>query len=263
MLVSVIIPMYNSEKTIEYVLDSVKNQTAINRIGEIIIINDGSTDNSEKVIREYIHKNKTLNIILLNQENRGVSSARNLGMKNASHEIIALLDSDDVWHPSKIEKQLTLMESNNNIDFLGCSVNNQQLKILFKKIDYLYKANIKDLCLKSFPHTPTVIFKKKIFDELGGYDENQKYGEDLNYFLKICQNYGYYYSPDSLVDIGFGKPEFGHSGLSANLKKMYEGNVKNIEELNKELIISKGFYIFLRIFYWVKHIRRVIITKLR
>lgn len=263
MQVSVIIPMYNSEKTIIAVLNSVKNQTAIKDIGEVIIVNDGSNDNSKNLVEEYIAENSKLNIKLLEQENKGVSSARNLGMENSKCELIALLDSDDVWHPLKIEKQLSLFESNQDIDFLGGPVNNHQLRILFKKIDRLYKVKIKDLCLKSFPHTPTVLFKKRIYDEIGGFDENQKYCEDLNYFMKICLEYGFYYSPESMVEIGFGKPPFGHSGLSGNLKKMHEGTIKNIQELKQVSAISKRFYLFLRVFYWFKYIRRIIITRFR
>jgi hypothetical protein len=88
-----------------------------------------------------------------------------------------------------------------------------------------------------------------------------RYAEEGNYFFKICVNYNYYHLPIELVNYGSGKTGFGISGLSANLKKMYEGNVKNINDIKKDAIISNEFYAFLRLFYWIKYIRRILITK--
>jgi glycosyltransferase involved in cell wall biosynthesis len=255
--------MYNSEKTIISTLDSVKSQTVFEKILEIIIINDGSTDASLELVKKYAKKNINIPISIIDKQNGGVSSARNSGIKVAKGNWIALLDSDDEWLPTKLEVQTKVLEENPCIDFLGCDVNNIRLKILWRKINTLYKANIKDLCIKSFPATPTILFRKNIIEKIGLFDENQKYAEDGNYYMKICTNFNYYYDPISLVNIGFGKAAFGESGLSANLKGMYEGNVKNIRELKTGSIISRKFYIFLRMFYWMKYIRRIVITKSR
>ena len=69
--------------------------------------------------------------------------------------------------------------------------------------------------------------------------------------------------PEYLVDIGGGKPAFGYSGLSANLMGMHRGNLKNIKELKDTGAITKEFYFLMYNFYWIKHFRRVIITKIR
>ena len=103
MKISVIIPVYNSEKTIIRALNSVFNQTTINNILEIIIVNDGSRDSSVSLINDFKKKNSIIPIILVNQENSGVSSARNIGIKKSSGDWIALLDSDDEWLNDKIE----------------------------------------------------------------------------------------------------------------------------------------------------------------
>ncbi|KHL96000.1 glycosyltransferase [Paenibacillus sp. IHB B 3415] len=263
MKVSVIIPMYNSENTITNTLNSVKIQTAYNEILEIIVINDGSTDDSLNMVNDYILVNHDMPIILIDKMNGGVSSARNAGMKISMGEWIALLDSDDEWLPNKIEVQLKTIEKHPYIDFLGGDSNGLGLRILFKKIDSLYKASVKDLCLKSFPVTPAAFFRRKIINEIGYFDEEQKYAEDGNYFLRICAYYNYYHLPIQMVNCGGGKPTFGYSGLSANLKGMYDGNVKNIKDLKRESIISIDFYLFLRLFFWAKYIRRIIISKLR
>jgi len=259
--ISVVIPMYNSKDTIINTLNSIKNQTAFEQILEIIVINDGSTDNSLSIVEKFIEDNKIMPIVIVDKPNGRVSAARNTGMNAAKGEWIALLDSDDEWLPKKIEMQIKTIQDNPEIDFLGGDIDERGLKILWKKINGLYKADVKDVCLKMFPQTSVAIFKRGIFKEIGGYDENQSYAEDGNYFLKICAHYNYYHLPIKMVCYGGGKPGFGFSGLSANLKKMYEGNIKNIKELKRDLLISRRFYVFLRLFYWAKYIRRILITK--
>ncbi len=258
--ISVVIPMYNSSKTIIKVLNSVLSQTEVESIKEIIVVDDGSVDNSVDLVQKYKDKNKKISIRILKKRNGGVSSARNLGIKESKGNWIALLDSDDLWNSDKIEKQVKTIRANPQIDFLGCGTDNIPLKILWRKVDTLYKANIKDLCLKSFPATPTILFRKSIIDKVGCYDENQRYAEDGNFNMKVCLNYNYYYLPLSLVKLGFGKKPFGDKGLSSNMKGMYRGNVKNIKELRKNKTISLTFYLFLRGFYWMKYIRRLVIV---
>ncbi len=261
MKISVVIPMYNSRKTIISTLDSIKNQTRIDDILEIIVINDGSTDDSLGLVRNYSEKNLNLPIKIYNQKNSGVSSARNKGMKNARGNWIAFLDSDDEWISSKIERQIDIIQKHPKIDFLGGDFDNSGLRILWKEIKGLYKANITDLCLKNFPSPCTAIFKRSIYDEIGGFDESQHYAEDGNYFMKICIKYNFYHMPEKLAFNTIGKLSFGSSGLSSNLKEMYKGNVKNIKWLKEENVISYKFYYFLRVFYYIKYIRRIMISK--
>lgn len=106
--VSVIIPVYNSEKYLKRCVESVLNQTYSNI--EIIIINDGSTDNSKKILEELKENNK--NIQLLSQQNKGQSAARNLGMKVAQGEYIGFVDSDDWIHPQMYSHLVKILEDN-------------------------------------------------------------------------------------------------------------------------------------------------------
>ncbi|WP_339266770.1 glycosyltransferase family A protein [Paenibacillus sp. FSL R5-0470] len=262
MKISVVIPMYNSNETIINTLDSIKNQTAFKYILEILVINDGSTDNSLNLVERYAEENSGMPIILIDKPNGGVSTARNIGMKEAKGEWIALLDSDDDWLPEKIEIQMNTIQKHPEIDFLGGDIDDKGLKILWRRIKGLYKANVNDICIKMFPQTSVAIFKRSIFEQIGGYDETQQYAEDGNYFLKICANYNYYHLPVRMVYYGGGKPAFGFSGLSSNLKKMHEGNIKNIKELKTDNYIGLNFYVILRLFYHLKYIRRILITKL-
>lgn len=109
-LVSVIVPLYNAEKYIEETMESILNQTYKNI--EIVIVDDGSKDQSSSIVKN-LKKKYPEQIKYILQENQGVSVARNTGIENASGEYISFLDSDDLWHPTKIEKQITSMQKSN------------------------------------------------------------------------------------------------------------------------------------------------------
>jgi glycosyltransferase involved in cell wall biosynthesis len=260
--ISVVIPLYNSEETIIEAVESVLNQTYLGKI-ELIIINDGSTDNSLKVVNSYILNNNISNIKIIDQVNGGVQKARNAGLRAATGEWIALLDSDDFWLPEKIEKQMKVLRENPHIDFLGCNRNNEETKILWRKKNSLSKINFKDLLIKMYPQTSTAIFKRSILTDIGFYDETLRYAEDADYWLRISLKKEMYFMPESLVITGQGKPSFGFSGLSANLRAMQEGNLQILYKNLKEKNISPLEYSFFRVFYLIKYTRRMLITKLR
>ena len=109
-LVSIIIPLYNSEKYISETIHSALNQTWSNK--EIIIVDDGSTDDSLKIAKDFAATNAE--IVLLQQPNKGASAARNAGLKKAHGDYIQFLDSDDLLSPSKIEKQVIQLCENTN-----------------------------------------------------------------------------------------------------------------------------------------------------
>ena len=261
--ISVVIPMYNAENTIVTALDSIKNQTYKCNY-QILVINDGSYDNSKKKVEEYILENPKMNITLVNQANSGVSKARNEGLRRAEGDYIALLDSDDEWLPEKIEKQIALFEKDNNIDLLGTNRNNEHFKsFLGFKFNYLTRISSKLLLLKTFLVTPSVIFKRKILLNTGFFDEKQKFAEEGDYWIRICNKNNCYLVNESLVITGRGKPNFGFSGLSSNLYKMEKGELKNIKTALNLKIINIFEYCFLVIYSISKFIRRLIIVKLR
>lgn len=259
--ISVIIPTYNRGSVVCDAIDSVLKQTFLNYIKEIIIVDDGSIDGTENIINQKYKNNKLIKYI--KKTNGGVSSARNIGMNNSIGNWIALLDSDDEWLESKIELQVKEIIKYPEIDFLGTNYNNKELRIGVKRINKLYKASVRDLCIKFFPVTPSMIFRKSIIEIIGGFNEKQKYAEDGEFCLRVCQNFNYYHMPVSLVKTGHGKRSFGESGLSGNLKEMYLGNVKNIKGLLRNGSIGRSFYIFLRFFYYAKYLRRILICKFK
>ena len=164
--VSVVIPMYNAEGTIIRTIDSVLKQSY--KVFEILIVNDGSTDNSKNIVEEYIKKNSYISVELklFDQKNSGVSKARNFGMKASRGDYIALLDSDDEWDSTKIERQIFILETNPDIDFLGANRNHEKIeRFYFKRFKKLTRISSRILLYKTFFVTPTVIFKRKIIDK--------------------------------------------------------------------------------------------------
>ena len=132
-VVSVIIPTYNHAMYIERTLESVFQQTYKNY--EIIVIDDGSTDNTQEVIKSYENK-----ITYICKENEGTAKSRNLGLKIAKGKYVAFLDSDDLWMPQKLELQVTLLDKNIDIglvctDFEIFCENEEGIKIIEKRIN--------------------------------------------------------------------------------------------------------------------------------
>lgn len=259
-MISVVIPAYNSESTIVDCINGVLNQTAIDKIREIIVVDDGSKDGTVEVVKSSIDCDK---VRVVSKENGGVSTARNAGIRNSSGEWVALLDSDDVWSPDKIEKQLKAIEAHPEICFIGANRNNENVRIGTCVEGNLYKLSLRDILIKNWPHTSTALIRRSVLDEVGLFDENMKYAEDGNMWIKICINHPLYYIAESLEVAGGFKFQYGESGLSSNLKGMYDGNVENLRWLKKNSYLNAVSYLFWRFYFWAKYIRRIIVVKLR
>jgi glycosyltransferase involved in cell wall biosynthesis len=255
--------MYNAEETIIRTLDSVKMQTVGIKEFELIIINDGSTDESKILVNNYLQNNSEMNIQLLNQSNGGVSSARNTGLKISKGEFIALLDSDDVWLPNKIERQLTFFKNNHlTIDFLAVKRKNQ--KILFPYTvgeKGLAEITFKKLMIRNEAQPSSIMFKRKVLENTGFFDDKQRYAEDINYWLKVSRYNKMYILDEELIIAGNGKRTFGISGLSANLYEMEKGFTKNLKDMYNEKRINNVEFLLYAVFYKVKYISRLLRNK--
>lgn len=254
-LVSVIIPMYNSEKTIRKTIDSVINQDYKNL--EIIVIDDGSKDKSYEIVSNL---SKLYKIKLIKQINKGPSSARNLGIKNSNGEFIAFLDSDDYWINNKISKQLKIFFENEKIGIVTTRIDNKKYSSKIENINFKkFLFSIKGFNI----NTPTVMIKRKVIEEIGYFNENMKYSEDAEYWFRILEKYNGIMINENLVYCGYGKEIFGESGLSANLDEMFRGILLNYKILltNKK-ITSKEYKVLVSIAK-LKHYRRKVIVFFR
>jgi glycosyltransferase involved in cell wall biosynthesis len=255
-MVSVIIPMYNAENTIIRCVESVVHQLPDNEL-EILITDDGSKDNSYDVIKHHIEENNYNNIHLFKQDNKGVSSARNNGIRKAKGKFIAFIDSDDIWLEGKLKHQIEIIEKY-NVDFVGSLINYQPLGFPYKSKNGIYEVTFKKLLIKLAPQTSTALFKKELVDKVGMFHEYQRYGEDGNLWLRFSRVAKMVIIDKTYAIAGDFKPRFGQSGLSGNIKAMTKANFDNLKEMFDFGYISRIEYYIYFVFYMIKHYRRVL-----
>ncbi|MBE5887927.1 MAG: glycosyltransferase family 2 protein [Lachnospiraceae bacterium] len=261
--ISIVIPLYNSQDIIERVLDSLKNQTRIDLVKEIIIVNDGSKDNSEEVVLQYAKQNENLPIRVITKENGGVSTARNRGIAEATGEWVALEDSDDIWHPRKLELQWEYINKYSDIYAIGGNRDGELVKFGQQIDEGLYRMSCLDYLIKNWPHTSTLLIKKEVFDEVGVFDETMTHAEDGDLFMRIAYRYGLYYTYESLENCGDGKATFGESGLSRDIKKMHIGVNRMFKKAKRLKYINVVQYVLLVLYEKLKYWRRCLIVRSR
>lgn len=181
-LVSIIVPCYNQAQYLDESLQSIYNQTYT--YWECIIVDDGSPDNTKEIARKWEAKDSRF--IYLYKENGGVSSARNLGIKNAKHEFILTLDADDKYESTFLEKALNLFLANDELGIVSSwgqyFTNDKQLQI-FKST----AKSVADFLFYNGFNMGSSLFRKKCWEQVGGYDENPKNGyEDWEFYLRVC-----------------------------------------------------------------------------
>ncbi|MDN3608476.1 glycosyltransferase family 2 protein [Vibrio ostreicida] len=261
MVLSIVIPMYNAESTIVSALDSILRQS-YQGIFEVIVVNDGSSDGSREVVKQYT-KNLSGNvpeIHLIDQPNSGVSAARNRGIKVAKGDWVALLDSDDEWLPDKLEEQLNVVRNNKKIRFIGCNRNGEVYPYFGKKNQSTFELTAHQILMKWYPQTSTVLMSKELLNECL-FDENRSHGEDGDLWLRVLMSDSIFVLNQNLVHTGGGKRHFGQSGLSANLSKMFYGEIRNLNDALRRNQINLLSYIFFLPYMTLKYVRRIIITK--
>lgn len=256
---SVVIPAYNCEQTICEALASVTHQTRRDLIYEIIVVNDGSTDSTKKKIQKFIKENPDWNICYLEQPHKGGSAARNRGISDAGADWIALLDADDLWLPHKLERQYQIIEQNPKILFLGSYTH---LKFWWRRHTGLYKLNARELCVRSMPTTPSVVFHKATGIAHGLFEEGRRYCEDIQFFQKFLLDDSYYVLGEELVQISFQKKYFAQSGMSSHLFKMYLGRDQNVRELHQMGLITAPYMYVMLTINMAKFLRRFMEQKI-
>ena len=193
--VSVIIPAYNQAKYLEDALNSVRNQTFED--WECIIVNDGSTDNTEEIAKKFV--NLDIRFKYIYQENKGLAGARNTGLKHAKGDFIQFLDSDDVSDKRKLEIQVNELANNPSYDvansdvifFWGkstdyySSIKYFNLGVLYDQLDRLTKL---DGNIPSPVHC--FLLRKNVFQDIGFFDELFNGNEDRFFWSKYCCNGG-------------------------------------------------------------------------
>lgn len=188
-LVSIIMPVYNADNYVDNAIRSVLNQTYSE--WELIIINDGSTDNSEERIKNHLDKR----ISYFKQKNKGVSSARNHGFSKSKGRYVLFLDADDHLPPVSLESRIDYFNKNRDIDFVDGGVKLMDARLESVKKEWIpgFKGNpLKDLIRlqgNSF-FGPSWLIKRKIIDQ--NFDTELTHGEDLLFYMHLARNGGKY-----------------------------------------------------------------------
>lgn len=184
-LVSIVIPVYNSEKFIKETIQTVENQTYKN--WELLLVNDCSTDDSKKIIEEYEKKDERIKLIDLDK-NSGAAVARNKGIEEAKGKYIAFLDSDDLWDEKKLEKQLKFMKENEYaFTFTSYEFADENGKESGKVVNVPLKINYKQALKNTTIWTSTVIFDvKKLGKDLISMPDVRR-GQDTATWWKVLK----------------------------------------------------------------------------
>lgn len=247
--VSVVIPAYNASGTIVECLRSVVGQSYSD--WEVIVVNDGSGDDSGALVEAFMTDYPGL-VRLINQENRGVSAARNCGIREARGEYIAFLDADDVWEPEKLDTQMKLMEDFPSVALSGTAYNRFSRGGSGK----LMPVSPFGMLAKSYFNTSAVIAKKEAILEAGLFPESMRYSEDIYLWTKIAGKHACYYLDQRLTH-----SLDGAGGLSTRLWEMEKGQLATIRMARKEKMINMAQYLFLLVFSFLKYARRVVRKK--
>lgn len=232
-LISVVIPTCNRGWILKEAIDSVLSQDF--KDFELIVVDDGSTDDTQDILAAYKKQ-----IIVLKQNNKGVSAARNSGIRAASGTHIAFLDSDDLWLPEKLSLQIDFFQSNN--DVLICQTQEiwirNGVRVNPKKRHKKYSGDIfkqsLDLCLIS---PSAVMIKKILFKKVGLFDENFFACEDYDLWLRICCRY-----PVFLIDTPLTVKRGGHDDQLSKASGLDKLRIESIKKVLESNLLSKNQY---------------------
>ena len=223
MKISVVIPTFNRISLVARAIDSVLKQS-LNPY-EIIVVDDGSDDGTSEMIQ-----NKYKSIKLIQQQNNGVSAARNNGIKHAKGDWIALLDSDDEWTEKKLENQVDRLIKTPEYDF--CHTNEiwirNGVRVNQRKKHEKYGGYIFDKCLDICRISPSsVLFRKNILDHVGWFDDQLPVCEDYDLWLRITAEYRILFIDEPLI-IKYG----GHDDqLSHSVESIEFFRIMSLENL--------------------------------
>lgn len=245
---SVIIPLYNKELSIKNTIQSVLDQS--NQNFEIIIVNDGSTDDSAKIVESISDER----IRLIQQKNQGVSVARNRGIKEASYDWIAFLDGDDIWSPDHLQEITSMMKSfpDEKVFVTSFEFSNKQPMFKHPRIEKIYKIEnyFKEAIKEYIMWTSIVVVHQKCFDEVGGFNEKLSRGEDLELWARLAERFKIIKS--DTITVIYRLDAENRSNINQKLEHCFEYhiNLKDIIDKNKyqyfSLLINKKLYSYLR-----------------
>lgn len=242
--ISVIIPTYNREKLIGEAIESVLDQD-YNGLIEVIVSDDGSTDNTFDIVQSFGSKVRCL-LKPDDCKTQGASGARNRGILNATQNYICFLDSDDFYLPGHLNKLVSALESENQFSFALCNslemleVNNERIYRRWTKSN-IQRRDLENLSITTiyFANSNGFIFERNVFNKVGLFNEEIQVGEDSDMWMRINENFVGVYSNHygsvirihnmhQLSDIPKSNLKTSHYNVYRNaIKRYHEKKMKN------------------------------------
>ncbi len=234
---SIIIPTYNNAHFLPETLESIFSQDC--SAFELIVVDDGSTDNTRELLESYGDK-----ITYLHQENSGAcSKPRNEGIKIAKGEYISIFDSDDIMKPDKIRLQVNFLDKNPDVGFVftdfcdysgdvvsrnhigTCTIFNGLNKKKVGEIEYIVEKNdlYETLLIENFVGASSMVFRKSLFADIGPFDESLDSSEDIDFTLRAARKY-----------------DFGFIDKICHLRRLHSGNMTT----KVEKMITRSLRVF-------------------
>lgn len=200
-LVSIIIPTYNRANFLPQTIKSALQQTYQNT--EILIIDDGSTDNTKQIVKKIQNKYKKIKYFW-QKNSGGAAKPKNKGIKKSKGDYIAVLDSDDEYYPNKIEEQIKIFKTKQSKKLMAVGSYAKEIYMDTKEERVFkvpnYKEPLKELLKHDYMGSgSTMMYKKKLFDKIGHFDENLKSGQDAEMRIRIAVNgFGFHFAQKPL-----------------------------------------------------------------
>ena len=238
MKISVVIPAYNRAHTIVKAIKSIQDQSY--PVDEIIVVDDASSDDIANVVGSI--GDERIRFFSLKQ-NKGASGARNYGVSQACNELIAFLDSDDTWRPDKLKKQIAYLESHKPCRFVYCAFvrHYPSMDQIIPDIESGRKLEgdmLSELLYDNTVSTQTIVMRKDLFEEVGGFDESMRRLQDWDLAIK-CSKLGFIgFVPEVLVDA----PLLGDA-LTSNMDAYFESRCKMMQKHRQDYLATDTFNI--------------------
>jgi glycosyltransferase involved in cell wall biosynthesis len=192
--ISVVVPVFNGASFIREALDSILAQTR--QVDEIVVVDDGSTDETITIVSSYA----AAGVTLLKQQRQGPSAARNRGVAETTGDLIAFLDADDIWMPTKIEKQLAFLLANPTTGMVSCDMiwwdtNTDKRRIVQRGVRPHVNQR-REITIRNFVGNPSqVMIWREAYEAVGGFGPRQRWCEDLELWTRLV-----HYKPMGVVN---------------------------------------------------------------
>lgn len=235
--ISVVIPTYNRANLICNAIDSALKQTCPPT--EIIVVDDGSTDETEEILSQYAEK-----IRYFRQKNMGISNARNRGIRECRGDLVAFLDSDDIWLPEKLSKQIEFLKMHPSVGlvhtdaFYQTGATGERKTLSHPRFRYIGNCD-NELFIANAIATPSVLVRRNCFELTGVFDETIIGGrvEDRDMWLRIAKEFEFGYLPEPLVVVRVHDTNVSNDGglMAESLVHVLRKNLRANQKLREKV----------------------------